>query len=49
MAYAAMGGHRDVVVLMLGSGASDYNWAIHSAAEGGHRDIVDMLMKKRLP
>ena len=47
MAYAARGGHRDIVERMLNLGANDYGEAISNAAYGGHRDIVELINQYR--
>ena len=44
--YAALGGHMNIVQLMLDKGATDYDRALARAAEGGHMDIVQLMLDK---
>ena len=46
MTYAARGGHRDIVELMITKGANDWNWALSWAASYGHIDIVKLMVEK---
>ena len=46
LAGAALGGHMDIVQLMLSKGATDYNDGLYGAAAGGHMDIVQLLLDK---
>jgi len=42
---AALGGHMDIVQLLLSKGA-DPDAGLESAAEGGHMDIVQLMLSK---
>ena len=44
--YAALGGHMNIVQLMLDKGATDYDRALARAAEGGHMNIVQLMLDK---
>tara|TARA_R110001599_G_scaffold322739_1_gene534055 strand:- start:1159 stop:1965 length:807 start_codon:yes stop_codon:yes gene_type:complete len=44
--WAAKGGHRDIVKLLIDEGADNYNTIMASAAKGGHRDIVQLMLDK---
>ena len=46
MSEAALGGHIEIVKLMLSHNANDYNWAMASAALGGHIDIVKLMLAR---
>ena len=43
---ASLGGHVDIVNLMLSKGVTDYANIAYRAAEGGHLDIIDEMAKK---
>ena len=43
---AAMGGHMDIVQLMLDKGTINYDWGLRGAAMGGHMDIVQLMLSK---
>lgn len=43
---ACAGGHRDIVDMMIGYGASFWEWGLHSACEGGHLEIIDYMFEK---
>ena len=43
MSQAALGGHIEIVELMLSLNANAYNRALSEAALGGHQEIVDLL------
>src|SRR3990172_5917184 len=40
MAFAARGGHKDLVLLFKNWGATDIDNGMEQAARGGHRDLV---------
>ena len=44
MNAAAEGDHREIVQMMLDSGADDYNDAMEVAASGGYQKIIQMLI-----
>lgn len=44
MAYAAKGGHEDIVQMMLEKGADNYDDTMAYAALGGHLNIVDWML-----
>ena len=46
MAYAAEGGHIEIVKLMLEKGANNYNLSMENAAYGGHMEIVKLMLEK---
>jgi ankyrin repeat protein len=43
MNNAAKYGHKEIVQMMLDSGANNYNAAMSSAAKYGHKEIVQMI------
>jgi hypothetical protein len=43
MCSAARGGHKEIVQMMLDSGANNYDWSIANAALKGHKEIVQMI------
>ena len=45
MAYAARGGHKDLVLLFKEWGITDFDWGMAYAARGGHKDLV-LLFKQ---
>jgi uncharacterized protein len=44
MSEAAGCGHKEIVQMMLGFGANDYNNAMFYTAKGGHKKIVQMML-----
>jgi ankyrin repeat protein len=43
MANAANSGHKEIVQMMLDSGANDSSEAMSAAADGGNKEIVQMI------
>jgi hypothetical protein len=43
MYSAALGGHKEIVQIMLDLGAKDYDEAMACAARNGHKEIVQMI------
>ena len=43
---ACLGGHRDLVDLMIEKGADNWNWGLYSACLGGHRDLTVLMISK---
>ena len=43
---ACLGGHRDLVDVMIEKGAHEWNWGLNRALFGGHRDLVDLMIIK---
>ena len=46
LSWAAEGGHRDIVELMIEKGATNFDWPLCYAARGGHRDIVELMIEQ---
>ncbi len=42
---ACIGGHLDIVNLMVKLGANHFNWGLHYACCGGHLDLVNLMIK----
>ena len=46
MYSAALGGHIEIVKLMLEKGANNYNWAMECTAIGDHMEIERLMLEK---
>jgi hypothetical protein len=46
LAGACLGGHIDIVNLMIEKGANDWNWGLSGACRGGHLNIVKLMISK---
>ncbi|GAG91534.1 unnamed protein product, partial [marine sediment metagenome] len=46
MGWAPLGGHINIVKLMIEKGATDFNLGMFKAAIGGHMDIVKLMIEK---
>ena len=43
MRYAAVGGHKDIIELLIEKGATGWDEEMYRAAEGGHLDIEKLI------
>jgi hypothetical protein len=43
---ACMGGHKELVELMISKGASDWNFGLHGACEGGRKELAELMISK---
>lgn len=44
--YACVGGHRELVDLLIEQGADYWNFGLYGACRGGHRGIVELMIEK---
>ena len=46
LAGACLGGHLELVKLMIEKRANDWNWGLKKACQGGHIELVKLMLEK---
>ncbi len=46
LSYACMGGHRDIIDLMINKGANNFNIAFISAFYNGNKELINLILEK---
>jgi ankyrin repeat protein len=41
-----VGGHIDIVKMMIDKGANDWNWGLRGACRSGHIEIIKLMIDK---